>query len=340
MTKPTTKDAPPRAPDQPSTVVTPSPMVHVKRLTAEDAYERDGPPPAGCIWDEAAQEYIGMSAAIVTSRLAEPLDLKRNLEAWKAAREVLKEFVRDYLEEAEYDSKGGLIAGKTNDYYSFPGAPKDGPKALTKRGAEKLAQLYRHAKGGTKTVGSTETKEYASATVEVVLIDQYRREVGSGVASCTTAESGFQQIGAGKKYGGWWDNEKKSWKRVPDFRAALNDIMARATKRAYVQAVIYATGADEFFTVGKDDEAPAAPAKGEDAEVVPQAPPSARLPDRKFGQYAGKPITTVPSGDLAKIHHWMVKEAKNPKVWEPLAEAIALELDTRAQDGGEDDFPL
>lgn len=340
MTKPTTtKDAPPRAPEQPSTL-TPSSLVR-KRLTPQEAYERDGPAPQGMVWDEPSQEYVQYAAAVLTSRLEEPLDLKRNLEAWKAAREVLKEFVRDYLEEAEYDSKGYLIAGKTNDYYSFPGAPKDGPKALTKRGAEKLAQLYRHAKGGTKTVASTETKEYSSATVEVVLIDQYRREVGSGVASCTTAETGFQQIGAGKKYGGWWDNKDKKWTRVPDFRAALNDIMARATKRAYVQAVIYATGADEFFTVGKEDEPAAAPAKGEDAEVVPQAPPVARLPDRKFGQYAGKPITQVPSDDLAKIHQWMVKEAKNPKAWEPLADAIALELDTRAQDGnGEDDLPL
>ncbi|KKK94964.1 hypothetical protein LCGC14_2677540, partial [marine sediment metagenome] len=80
--------------------------------------------------------------------------------------------------------------------------------------------------------------------------------MGSAISSCSTAESGFQSVGAKRKYGGHYQQEHGDWieKKAPDFRAALNDVTARARKRALVQAVIVATCTDEIFEGAREDE--------------------------------------------------------------------------------------
>jgi hypothetical protein len=266
--------------------------------------------------------------ALLAEQLERPVDLQRNLEAFKANRDVLMRFVREYLEEAEYDAKHYLIPGKVHDYYLVPGSQN---KALTKLGAEKLAQLFRFAVGSSPIVRCEETKEYVSATVELVLVDQYRRQVGAAVSSCSTAEPGFRSAGARKKYGAVLQNGKET--TPPDFRAALNDVVARARKRALVQAIIVATSADEIFVSAEEDpqakEAPAAPA--------PTGRP--RFPE-KFGNLSGKYLDEVKTEELVTVAEWCRTKAKRPAAVAPLVEAITDELERRRLEAEGDDGDL
>ncbi len=268
---------------------------------------------------------------VLADRLARPADLRKNLALFKRNRATLARFIRDVLEEAAYDAQGAPLPGQLHDYYRIPGANR---KALTKLGAEKLAGLCRYARGETKIVDSVETPEYVSATVSVVLVDQYRRVVGSGEAACATAEAGFRSIRAQRRYGAVI-TEDGTVEQPPDYRAALHDVIARAGKRAFVQAVIYATATDELFTVADqpdEEEAAAAGARAPEAGV-------GRLPQNKFGKYAGQRLADVPAEDLATIAHWCRHEVKKAAAWAPVAEAIDQELERRrlaADDGGED----
>lgn len=207
-------------------------------ISAADAQAKGLIPP-GHVWDEDRQEPVERGLALMSDRLGKSVDLEANLAAFAANRTTLLKFVKQYLREAHYDARKLPIPGEMNDFYAVPGAKT---KALTKLGAEKLGHLFRFGRSHTRIVASTETKEYVSATAECILTDQYRREIGSAVSACTTAETGFRSDAAKRKYG-------------QDYRAALNDVTARAAKRAYVQAMIVATAADEIFTAAQGDEA-------------------------------------------------------------------------------------
>jgi len=252
-------------------------------------------------------------------------------------------FVRNYLEEATYDAKGYPIQGQVRDFYQVPGAGET--KALTKRGAEKLATLFRFGKATTEIVARTETAEYVSATVQVTLVDQYRRPIGSAVSSCSTAEAGFRSVFAQKKYGAKIAKEKDCSfvvKTPGDFRAALNDVVARASKRAFVQAVIVATAADEVFIAAEEAEAKAPDPEEEKEPVVPSA--AVRLPDVKaLKQYAGKVIAELPSDALIKIAQTLRTKTKNPGAWVPVIDALDAELARRTDailDTADDDLPF
>jgi len=281
-----------------------------ERLTAAEA-QAQGHVPPGHVWDEAEQQAVPRGTAIEVAQLERPLELATHLAVWKRNRATLVAFVRDYLEEASYDAKGYPVAGQVRDFYNIPGAQT---KALTKRGGEKLANLFRFGKATTDVVDKTETKEYVSATVQVTLADQYRRPVGSAVSSCSTAEGGFASERAKKKYGG-------------DYRAALNDVVARAAKRAFVQAVIVAAAADEVFTAAEDVEPnPEPPAPG----------PKPRFPEN-FGNLSGKLIAETDAQTLLTVANWCRTTAKNPQAVAPILEAVEEELERRRPDAAEGD---
>ncbi len=270
----------------------------------------------------------------LADRLARPEDLAKNLAAFERNWAILERFIRDVLEEAIYDAQGAPLPGQLHDYYRVPGAQR---KALTKLGAEKLAALFRYARGETKTMDTVETPVYVSATVGVVLVDLYRRAVGSGEAACATAEAGFRSLRAQRKYGAVI-TEDGSVQQPPDYRAALHEVIARAGKRAFVQAVIYATATDELFTVAdQPDEEEALAASACEPEAG-----TGRLPKNKFGKYGGKSLSDVPTADLAAIAHWCRHDVKNPAVWAPVADAIDQELARRrlAEDDGGEDLPF
>lgn len=257
-----------------------------ERLTAAEAQAK-GLVPTGHVWDEDTQQPIERGTALMVAQLDKHVDLAANLNAFAKNRATLMRFVKEYLQEAEYDSRDLPVPGKMHDFYKVPGAQT---KALTKLGAEKLGHLFRFGRSDTQIVSTTETKEYVSATAKCILSDQYRREIGSAVSSCSTAESGFSSERAKKKYGG-------------DYRAALNDVVARATKRAFVQAMIVATAADEVFVAAEEggDPAPVEP-------TTPDAPPP---------EVSDEPTSTTP---------WPNNDAMNGKTIKQWSEAGLLWL--------------
>lgn len=268
------------------------------RLSAAEA-QAQGRVAPGEAWNEELQAVEPRGVALERAQLERPVDLAAHLEDWQKNRTVLVRFVKTYLEEASYDAKGYPVPGQVRDYYKVPGAQT---KALTKRGAERIGDLYRYRKATTDIRHQTETKEYVSATVEVTLIDQYRRPVGSAVSSCSSAEPSFAR--ASKKYGG-------------DFRAALNDIVARAGKRAYVQAMIVAAAADEMFSPAEDVEGT--------GESAPAATP-ARFPER-FGSLSGKLVSEATDAQLAKVATWC--KTQPASIATPILDAVSEEQDRR-----------
>ena len=297
------------------------------RFDAAEAQARGLVPP-GHVWDESTQRPIARAEAMIVAQLERPVELAKNLQMFKRNREILVQFVREYLVEADYDSRGYPIAGKLHDFYKVPGSEN---KALTKLGAEKVGQLFRFGPGATRLVSSQETKEYVSATVEVVLVDQYRREVGSAVSSCSTAEPGYRSPGARRKYGATFKNQEET--SPPDYRAALNDVVARARKRAVVQAVIVASAADEIFVSAEAD--PKAPV-GEDAAPAPTDKP--RFP-ANWKDVGGKLIEEASDEQLKKVADWC-RTARKPQAVAPLLEAVTDEQERRRLESSDDDLPF
>lgn len=267
----------------------------------------------------AETEPVEVGTSIIRDGLDKPLDLAANLDRFQKNRAVVLKFCRQLLVEAEYDDKGYLIPGKLNDFYLVPGAKT---KALTKRGGETLAQLFRYFRGPTAVVSETETKEYVSATVNVTLVDHYGRTVGNATASCTTAEKGFSSPNAQKKYGAvviWKRGEDPEIKTPGDFRAAKNDVVARASKRAFVQAVIYTTATDEVFHVADDM------AEEVERKAPADATGNAVLPFDTKGYKKGTSLTLLRDKELIDLKEW----AQRSKNFKPLVDVIDDVLDER-----------
>ncbi len=311
-----------------------------RRLTAAEAEDKYGKQP-GQVWNEEQQKFIALGTAIAIEQLDKPLDLAKNLQAFESNRKAVVAFIQgEYFEEAKYDEKGDLIAGQLGDYYKVPGSTS---KALTKRGASKIKQLFRWARGAARRVDGQETKEYCSATIEIPIIDHFGRVVGAGLGSCNTAERGFTSANAIKKYGGWCEYEKGKPPKVtrePDYRAALHDVVSRATKRADTQATIVAAALEEIFTVAREDE----PKEKDDTEPVPVYPgqPAAapfRFPKAiataEFKHLAGKLIDdpAISVGDLTALALWCRNtKTKDPTALDRIRTAVDEELEQRRAD--------
>ena len=293
----------PRPPPAP-----PSGVVVAERLTAAEA-QAQFLVPIGMAWDEEQQKPIPRGEAIELAKLDKPLDLEQNLQQYAVMRKQVLKFIGEQLVEAEYDSKGYPLPGKVNDYYQLPNYDK---KQLAKVGAEKISSFFRFFAGPITLVSQTREKDYCDATISIVLLDHFGRTVGSAISSCSTAESGFQSIGAKRKYGGFY--ERAVEKKAPDFRAALNDVTARARKRALVQAVIVATCTDEIFEAAKEDE--------------PERKTSTDLPTKMtIGKFKGTKLVQIDTDTLMKCAKWCRENNKHEK----LAEACELIVDERRE---------
>lgn len=313
-----------------------------RRLTAAEAENQYGKQ-LGQVWNEDQQEFVPLGHALAIEQLDKPLDLAKNLQAFEDNRKTVIEFIQGkYFEEAKYvtegKDRGALIPGQLGDYYQVPGSTQ---KALTKRGASKIKQLFRWARGGARRVDGQETKEYCSATIEIPIVDHLGRTVGAGLGSCNTAEKGFTSKAAINKYGGWceWNKEKNEpeVKRAPDYRAALHDIVSRATKRADVQATIVAGALEEIFTVARDDEGDKD--DHEPPPVYPGQAPRFRFPKAiataEFKHLAGKLIDdpSIGVGDLTALALWCRStKAQDPAALDRMRAAVDEELEQRRPD--------
>ena len=284
-----------------------------ERLTAGEA-QAQFLVPVGMSWDEDQQKPIPRGEAIELAKLDKPLDLAQNLEQYAAMRKQVLKFIGEQLVESEYTEKGYPVAGKLGDFYKLPNFDK---KQLTKIGAEKISSFFRFFAGPVTLVSQSKDKDYCDATVSIVLLDHFGRTVGSAISSCSTAESGFQMVGSKRKYGGTYQKENGRWaeKTAPDFRAALNDVTARARKRALVQAVIVATCTDEIFEAAKEDE----PERKERSGDLPTK--------MTIGKLKGTKLTQIDTDTLMKC----AKRCREHNKHERLAEACELLVDERRE---------
>ena len=285
-----------------------------EHVTAAEA-QATGLVPAGHVWDEELQQPIARGLAIASANLDKPLDLQRNLETYARNRQMVLRFMADQLTEAEYDEKGYPLPGKLGDYYKLPNYDKN---QLTKIGAEKIGSLFRFFAGPIELVSQTKERDYCDATVSMTLVDQYHRVVGSAISACSTAESGFQGLGSKRKYGGYYVKESRKWveKIPPDFRAALNDVTARARKRCLVQAIIVATCTDEIFEAARQDEPERQGTKTGDLPTT-----------MSIGKLKGTKLVDIDTETLVKCATWCREHNKHDR----LAEACELLVDQRRQ---------
>ena len=307
---------------------------HLSKEQAELAVERGemSKPDLHAVWDEESQSWLPLGEKMVLDRHRREGTPEALLEAYDARRQMVLRFVAEKLIEAEY-AKGYPIEGKLHHYYVVPGSTR---KALTKTGGEMLADLFRFRRGESVVTSSIETPEYCSARVRCILLDQWGRQAGAHEAAASTAEAGFQAAGARRKYGakGEWtpgERGRKEWDETsaPDYRAALNDVVARAGKRAFVGAVIVACAADEVFDLAASLGGEGQEQKDEDDGAVRRSARAPAPPARGARPLTinGKPLSMHDTATLEAAYRKLTAAAE-PKHARHL-EALETELEQR-----------
>lgn len=295
-----------------STVVT-------TRLTREEANDK-GLIPNGHGWDEKHQRAVPIGSMVAHDTIERGVDLAQSLEAFVRNRDIVLRFIANQMDEAEYDKKGYPVPGKLHDFYKLPNYDK---KALTKQGSEKLAQFARARRSATRSIERQCTKDFTMAVVQVELTDPFGQVMGSGESACTTAERGFSSDKVKAKYNG-------------DYRAAMNDVLARAGKRAFVQAVIYATATDEIFDTAGDVEKAA-----EGSGITEEVEEGFRLPQSaKLAADSGRLVKSMSTEELTSLRDRMKAKLTNPGAWQSTLDAIDQELDSRRQTAGDEELPF
>ena len=297
----------------------PTAVVHT-RLTKEQAGQ---PLTPGDVWSEDLQRFIPRGQQFAIDAEKREADPTFQLARYEERRSALLRFVGGKLREAEYDDRGYPLKGKMHDYYILPGYEK---KTATKGCASKIADLLRLRVARKRVTDATFTADHGSARVCVELVDANGQPAGAHEAACSTAETGFQSPGVRCKYGAVWEYEKgKPVREVdpPDYRAAENDVVSRAGKRAFVGAVIVAASLEEVF----DLEASTDAAGEEGQEQSKPAPARKDGPTMAFGDHKGEPVATQDAADLVKIRDWCKK--KDAAKWAKFVGEIDEELESR-----------
>lgn len=172
------------------------------------------------------------------------------LESWntiddiKARLSYVRQVYREILRE-----------GVSADYGSLPGTRER--KILFKPGAEKLCMVFRltpHYEVAYEPLGGEHFRTRVICTLRHI---ESGNQWGSGMASCSTME---------KKYRYRWVNGRQV--DNPEIADLYNTVDKMAAKRAYVAAVISATGVSDMFTQDIGDD--------ETHDVTPPASPAAR----------------------------------------------------------------
>lgn len=188
---------------------------------------------------------------------------QESVDAMKKQRELLMEFVRSQLKE-----------GINNDFAVIPGTPK---KSLLKPGAEKLARLFQlgvRVELMDKTIDAKENFAMFVYRAELYPLNNPDVIVAECEASCNSQEKKYKERTVWVKLPNQ-ENKVKQTERTPIYDV-MNTLMKMAQKRAFVGAVILATGASDFFTQDIEDEEDAAAigaqAKPETAKVQASVP--------------------------------------------------------------------
>lgn len=243
-------------------------------------------------------------------------DLQVALQEWERDRDYVRQFLREYLREAEYNDRGYPINGRMHDYYRLPGAePSWKP---TEVGAEKVALFFGLFKAQPEVTVTTESKDYVSVRARVVLVDGQGNVRGAGEKVVSSLEKTFKdQI---EKAGG-------------DHRAILNVIASRAAKRAYVEAVTITCALGELFNeIARERASNNNGGKQSQATDPKRADPKPDAHGRPtvmtVGAHAGVPLRNLSGEYLAQARAGLEGRARHAK----LIEAIDEELERRRLD--------
>jgi hypothetical protein len=193
---------------------------------------------------------------------------RQDVEAMKAQRELLKEFVGSQLVEAKFDDARSASYGE-GDYGVIPGTKK---RCLFKQGAEKLQRLFRLGCRFRATM--QEVDKAANFAMFTYRCEIYLLETGMTIAECEGSAN--SQEDKYRERTVWKKNSKgvsESTKEETPIFNVLNTLQKMAQKRAMIGATILATGASEYFT--QDVLEPEEVAKG---GATP--PPAAAQPEQ------------------------------------------------------------
>lgn len=163
------------------------------------------------------------------------------MAALKEQRRQLSIFIKDQLQ-------------KGSDFDKIPGTPKE---CLLKPGAEKLANIF---KLGSRIVDKTEVVDHDKNFIMCTYrIEIFHIPTGLAISQCE----------------GSANSKEKKYKNREPFDM-INTFQKMAQKRAYVGAVIIATGASDFFTQDLDDMdlGEVKPAQANQESKPPPAPPA------------------------------------------------------------------
>lgn len=224
----------------------------------------------------------------------------------KAQREGLNKFISSQMR-------------RESDFGVIPGTTK---ATLFKPGAEKLANLFQLGSRIVKQEKDIDHKNnfaMFSTTVEVFHIPS-----GKTIAQCEGVCNSFEKKYKSRtiyEYNPTTKRREKAGEEQTPIGDVLNTLNKMSLKRAYVGAVIMATGASDFFTQDLDDS---------DEGGEPELKTGDKAPDWKpptdsaqaspgdfvipFGRSSGKAIKELPDDEIKNsVTYWRGKEAEEKK---------------------------
>lgn len=228
----------------------------------------------------------------------------------KSQRTGLREFVTSQLR-------------KETDFGVIPGTPK---ASLFKPGAEKLANLFQL---GSRIIHrDKEVDIKANFAMYSVVVEVFHIPTGKAVSQCDgICNSHEKKYKMRSKYE--FNPKTKRKEKVGDEETPIGDILntlsKMAQKRAYVGAVILATGASDFFTQDLEDDdsgvltnaSGAVPLTAQSAPKAPIAPESSGAAGEvlvPFGRNKGIAIRDMSADELSNdIAYWRKKEIEDKK---------------------------
>lgn len=198
---------------------------------------------------------------------------------------AVSSFFQQRVQLAEF-IKGSLKEGV--DFGIIPGCEKP---SLYKPGAEKIANIFQLG-SRILNVDKTISFEHPQFGMFTYTIEIYHLPSGKSISQCQ----------------GSCNSEEKKYKKV-GIGDLLNTMQKMAQKRAYVGAVIMATGASDFFTQDTEDLP---------KEMLGDTTDTGELTDSyivKYGRDKGKPLSACVKASLKGYVEW-AKDKTAPKLKE------------------------
>lgn len=230
----------------------------------------------------------------------------------KAQREQLRSFITSQLR-------------KDNDFGIIPGTPKN---SLYKPGAEKIANLFQLGSRILKQDRDVDVKN--NFAMFSVLVEVFHIPTGKSISQCegicNSREKKYHMRSVYEFNQKTKRREKIGEEETP-VGDLLNTLSKMAQKRAYVGAVILATGASDFFTQDLEDDDSGVLTK-QGANTAPRAQPepqSSVAPKTgeqgnpgeyivKFGKNKDLAIRDIPAEALrADLAYWQSIEQRDKK---------------------------